>query len=154
MPFFRTAFSHIQCYHPKEVSMPEFHINTSAREEFFEITDRVQSFVSDNGWRDGVLFLFCLHTTAGLTVNEAADPSVVRDILACLSRLVPRRGDYKHMEGNSDAHIKSSLMGPGLQVIVKDGRIRLGTWQGIFLTEFDGPRKRTLELTWVKDREV
>jgi secondary thiamine-phosphate synthase enzyme len=133
--------------------MPELSVNTSAREEFFDITGKVQSLVRENGWGDGVLFLFCLHTTAGLTVNEAADPSVARDILSSLGRLIPRQGDYRHMEGNSDAHIKSSLMGPGLQIIVKEGRLRLGTWQGIFLTEFDGPRKRTVRLQWIGKRE-
>jgi secondary thiamine-phosphate synthase enzyme len=133
--------------------MPELSVNTAAREEFFDITDKVQSLVRENGWGDGVLFLFCMHTTAGLTVNEAADPSVARDILSSLGRLIPRTGDYRHREGNSDAHIKTSLMGPGLQIIVKEGRLGLGTWQGIFLTEFDGPRKRTVRLQWIGSRE-
>jgi rSAM/selenodomain-associated transferase 1/secondary thiamine-phosphate synthase enzyme len=129
--------------------MSELKISTSAREEFVDITSRVQSLVSEQGWRDGVLHLFCLHTTAGLTINEAADPSVARDLLTTLSRLVPRKGDYRHMEGNSDAHIKASLMGPGVQVLVRGGRLKLGTWQGIFFTEFDGPRQRTLALHWL-----
>jgi secondary thiamine-phosphate synthase enzyme len=129
--------------------MPELSVSSSTREEFVEITGRVQSLIGENGWTNGTLFLFCLHTTAGLTINENADPSVVRDMLTTLGRLVPRQGDYRHSEGNSDAHIKSSLMGNGLHVLVKDGRIRLGTWQGIFLTEFDGPRRRSVALQWM-----
>jgi secondary thiamine-phosphate synthase enzyme len=128
--------------------MNRLQVNSSTREAFVDITSRVQALLQENGLSDGVLTLSSLHTTAALTVNEAADPSVPRDILAALRRLVPREGDYTHSEGNSDAHVKTSLMGTTLQVIVREGRLRLGTWQGIFLTEFDGPRKRTIEVHW------
>jgi secondary thiamine-phosphate synthase enzyme len=113
------------------------------------ITGKVESLVRENGWRDGALVLFSAHTTCGLTVNEAADPDVVRDILAGLARLVPLRGDYRHAEGNSDAHIKTSLMGPSLTLIVEGGRLQLGTWQGVFLCEFDGPRPRKVWARWL-----
>lgn len=97
-----------------------------------------------------MLTLFCLHTTAGLTVNEAADPSVVEDTLSVLRELIPHKADYRHQEGNSDAHVKSSLMSPSLQVIVGQGKLRLGTWQGIFFTEFDGPRTRAVLVKWIE----
>ena len=120
--------------------MESLTIKTSRREELLAVTGQLQELVTRNGWQDGVLFLHCPHTTAGLTVNENADPDVVRDILATLRRLVPERGDYHHAEGNSDAHLKASCMGPGLSLFVEQGKIRLGTWQGVFFCEFDGPR--------------
>lgn len=129
--------------------METLSLKTSRREEFLAITGTLQELVTRNGWRDGVLYLHCPHTTAGLTINENADPDVVRDMLAALSRLVPEKGDYRHAEGNSDAHVKASLMGPGLSLLVSDGRIRLGTWQGVFFCEFDGPRSRQLFVKWM-----
>lgn len=122
---------------------------TGSRQQMLSITDRVQALVTDQGWRDGVLVLFCPHTTAALTVNEDADPTVTRDILTHLAAAIPHRGDYRHAEGNSDAHIKTALVGPSLSLIVADGRVQLGTWQGIFLCEFDGPRQRTLWAQWL-----
>lgn len=124
-------------------------VKTSRREDLVAITAQLQDMVAVNGWQSGMLFLHCPHTTAGLTVNENADPDVVRDVLATLSRLVPKEGDYRHSEGNSDAHVKASCMGPGLSLIVEGGRIRLGTWQGVFFCEFDGPRNRQLWAQWV-----
>lgn len=124
-------------------------VKTSRREDLVAITAQLQDMVAVNGWQSGMLFLHCPHTTAGLTVNENADPDVVRDVLATLSRLVPKDGDYRHSEGNSDAHVKASCMGPGLSLIVEGGRIRLGTWQGVFFCEFDGPRNRQLWAQWV-----
>jgi len=124
-------------------------IKTSTREELVNITSGVQKIVHEKGWRDGALILWCPHTTGAVTINEAADPSVVRDIVVNLRKLIPLRGDYKHLEGNSDAHIKSSLVGPSLTVIVDRGRIALGTWQGIFFCEFDGPRSRKLWMQWI-----
>ncbi len=124
-------------------------VKTTKREQFLDITREVQEYLSSNKMQSGVLTLYCSHTTAGLTINEGADPSVVRDILVNLERLIPRNGDYQHMEGNSDAHIKSSLMGPSLQIIVEDGRPALGTWQKIFFTEFDGPRSRKVWVKWI-----
>lgn len=124
-------------------------VKTARREDLVAITAQLQDMVAVNGWQSGMLFLHCPHTTAGLTVNENADPDVVRDVLATLARLVPKDGDYRHSEGNSDAHVKASCMGPGLSLIVEGGRIRLGTWQGVFFCEFDGPRNRQLWVQWM-----
>ncbi len=122
---------------------------TSKREELVDITSMVQEEVNKKGWDSGILFLYCPHTTAAITINESADPSVAKDIVNTLSRLIPRRGDYLHTEGNSDAHIKSSLIGCSEHVIVEGGRLVLGTWQGIFFAEFDGPRNRKVYLKWI-----
>ncbi|MEN6372586.1 MAG: secondary thiamine-phosphate synthase enzyme YjbQ [Armatimonadota bacterium] len=127
--------------------MTGFTVKTSRRVEFIDITDQVAQAIRESGVTGGVATVFVPHTTAGVTINENADPSVVRDILAALDRLVPADGDYTHSEGNSDAHIKSSMMGFSLQIIVENGRPALGTWQGIYFTEFDGPRSRKV---WVK----
>jgi len=124
-------------------------IKTGRREQMVAVTGTLQELVNANGWRDGVLFLHCPHTTAGLTVNENADPDVVRDVLATLARLVPERGDYRHAEGNSDAHVKASCMGPGLTLIVEAGELQLGAWQGVFFCEFDGPRTRQVWVQWI-----
>ncbi len=123
---------------------------TSKREELVDITSMVQEEVNKKGWDSGILFLYCPHTTAAITINESADPSVAKDIVNTLSRLIPRRGDYLHTEGNSDAHIKSSLIGCSEHVIVEGGRLVLGTWQGIFFAEFDGPRNRKVYLKWIR----
>ena len=124
-------------------------VSTSKREELVNITGGVQKLVTDKGWEDGALLLFCAHTTGAITINEAADPSVVRDIVVNLAKLVPHRGDYRHMEGNSDAHIKSSMFGPDQMLIVENGRLQLGTWQGVFFCEFDGPRSRKVWVKWL-----
>ena len=129
--------------------MQALHVQTSKREEFVDITAQVLDLVASKGWQEGVLVLYCPHTTAGVTINESADPSVVRDMLVHLGQAVPKQGDYRHMEGNSDAHIKSSLIGCSETVIVNQGQILLGTWQGIFFTEFDGPRSRRLMVQWM-----
>lgn len=124
-------------------------IRTGAREEFVSIGQQLKDAVAENGWRDGALALFCPHTTAALTVNENADPSVASDIVRALGRLAPRSGDYRHAEGNSDAHIKTVLTGPSLLVLVSGGQIQLGNWQGVFLCEYDGPRTRRVWLMWL-----
>jgi secondary thiamine-phosphate synthase enzyme len=129
--------------------MHEIIVPTPKREAMMDITTQVQDFVRSNECHNGMLVLFCPHTTAGLTINESADPSVARDILATLHRLVPRQGEYQHAEGNSDAHVKASLMGADVRLLVENGRLLLGTWQGIFLTEFDGPRTRKLWVQWM-----
>ena len=118
----------------------QFTVETTRRNEFIDITARVEEAV--RGLEEGVATIFVPHTTAGVTINENADPSVARDILRKLGDLIPQRDHYDHAEGNSDAHLKASLIGPSLQVIVKDGRLLLGTWQGIYFCEFDGPRTR------------
>jgi secondary thiamine-phosphate synthase enzyme len=121
-----------------------FEVGTSGRACFVNITGKVEDAVARSGVKDGVVTVFIPHTTAGITINEAADPAVVRDILNALDELVPRNRRYTHAEGNSDAHIKASLMGSSVNVPVSNGRLALGTWQGIFLCEFDGPRHRSV----------
>ncbi len=124
-------------------------LHTTTREQMLDITSAIRKLVSTRGWRDGALLLFCPHTTGALTVNEAADPDVARDMTVNMGRLVPRHGDYRHAEGNSDAHIKTSLFGPSLMLIVDGGEVRLGTWQGIYFCEWDGPRSRKLWAQWL-----
>ncbi len=129
--------------------MEEITVCTRGREEMSPITAEVREAIERKGWKTGAVLLFCPHTTAGLTVNEGADPDVARDMLACLRRLVPRAGDYRHGEGNSDAHVKTTLCGPSLMLIVENGSLRLGTWQQVYLAEFDGPRQRKVWLRWL-----
>ena len=116
-------------------------VRTGKKEEFIDITADVQKTIGRLKIKDGVSTVFTPHTTAAVTINENADPSVVRDMLSGLGRIVPETG-YDHSEGNSPAHIKSSIIGCSVQVIVEDGRLLLGTWQGIYFCEFDGPRTR------------
>lgn len=120
----------------------EIEVTTKKRVEWPEITEQVMAIVAQSGVQDGACRIFIPHTTAGVTINENADPDVVRDILAGLARLVPQNGDYTHGEGNSDAHLKASLMGYSCLVPIRHGRLAMGTWQGIYLCEFDGPRRR------------
>ncbi len=115
-------------------------IHTSRRNEFIDITAQIQDLVE--GVSEGVVTVFVPHTTTAVTINENADPAVPRDILKKLEELIPQQGNYSHMEGNSDAHIKASLFGSSVRVIIKDGQLLLGTWQAIFFCEFDGPRTR------------
>ena len=123
-------------------------IRSREREELVEFTDEVRRRLKESGARGGVCVLFVRHTTAGLTVNENADPDVPRDMLHCLRTLIPQHGmGFKHGEQNSDAHIKASLVGPSVTVPFADGRLLLGRWQGIFLCEFDGPRRRSVYVT-------
>ncbi len=118
----------------------QFTIQTSRRNEFIDITAHIQGLVGDIS--EGVATVFVPHTTTGITINENADPAVPRDILKKLAELIPQQDNYSHMEGNSDAHIKASLFGSSVRVIIKDGQLLLGTWQAIFFCEFDGPRAR------------
>jgi len=111
-----------------------------------DLTSEIQRLVTGSGVDRGFCYLFNPHTTAALTINENADPDVMRDILAGLDRTIPWKADYRHGEGNSAAHIKASLFGPSLQIMVEHGRLVLGTWQGIYFCEFDGPRQRHLEV--------
>lgn len=119
--------------------------------QFVDITGRVRKAIRENGWSTGLLTLYCPHTTAAVTINENADPSVQSDIIDTLSKLIPHRGGYSHTEGNADAHIKSSLVGCSERVIVQGGDPVLGTWQGIFFCEFDGPRQRRVHLHFQSD---
>ncbi len=127
--------------------METLSIQTGERETMVDITNSVRKLAREKGWKDGVILLYCPHTTGAVTVNEGADPDVARDIVVNMRKLVPRTGDYRHMEGNSDAHIKSSTFGCDQLVIVEGGDVRLGTWQKIYFCEFDGPRSRNL---WVQ----
>jgi secondary thiamine-phosphate synthase enzyme len=120
-------------------------VSSKSREEFIDITDSVQRIVTKSGVSEGLCVVYVPHTTAGLTINENADPSVSSDILRMLSRLVPRNDPkYRHTEGNSDGHIKSTLVGFSHVIPVAGSSLTLGTWQGIFFCEFDGPRRRSV----------
>jgi len=122
----------------------DFHISTRNRNEFVDITGQVGAVVDKAGVKEGDAIVYCPHTTAGITVNENADPSVIHDILLTLEELIPHlRAGYRHDEGNSDSHCKSSLVGCSKQFMIREGRLVLGTWQGIFFCEFDGPRSRS-----------
>ncbi len=121
----------------------QFGVRSRSREQMIDITGEVNSLIGQSGIREGVVLVYCPHTTAGITINENADPDVVSDILMMLSKLVPSNmSGYRHSEGNSDAHIKSSIVGCSEQLLVKGGSLELGTWQGVYFCEFDGPRSR------------
>ncbi len=120
----------------------EIEVRTSRREEFIDITRKVEDVVAASGVEEGVCYVYVPHTTAGVFINEHADPSVALDIKDTLARLVPPGAGYRHLEGNADAHIKATLVGTSQAVLVRGGRLLLGTWQGIFFAEFDGPRSR------------
>jgi secondary thiamine-phosphate synthase enzyme len=121
-------------------------VKSKSRVEFIDVTGMVQETVKEAGVQDGICYLYVPHTTAGITINEGADPSVQRDIQNTLSRLVPQDVNYFHREGNADAHIKSTLVGTSVHVIVDGGKLLLGTWQSIFFCEFDGPRHRRIAI--------
>jgi secondary thiamine-phosphate synthase enzyme len=129
--------------------METLQVRSTARVQFLDMTTPIREVISRSGIRDGIAVVYVPHTTAGVTINEAADPSVVQDITETLAKLVPYRGSYGHAEGNSDAHIKASLMGSSVHLIVSDGAPVLGTWQGIFFCEFDGPRTRKINVSVV-----
>ncbi|MGQ9630232.1 MAG: secondary thiamine-phosphate synthase enzyme YjbQ [bacterium] len=120
----------------------EIDVRSRERSEMIDITPRIEEIVARSGVEEGVCYVFVPHTTAGITINENADPSVKSDILMELDKIVPWRGGYSHSEGNSAAHIKASIVGSSETVFVEGGRLVLGTWQGVFLCEFDGPRSR------------
>lgn len=117
-------------------------IQTNEREELVDFTGQIQDRIDEAGVSDGVIHLWSLHTTCAITVNEGADPSVRRDIVVNLRRIFPRDADYRHAEGNSDSHLKTLMTGPGETLLIEDGRLVLGTWQKVFLAEWDGPRSR------------
>jgi secondary thiamine-phosphate synthase enzyme len=127
--------------------MEAFTIQTRKRNELLDITSQVREIVRQRKVRDGLCVVYCPHTTAAITINENADPDVGHDILACLDRLVPQnQPDFRHAEDNSDSHIKASLVGPSVTVLIDGGDLVLGRWQGIFFCEFDGPRSRTVQV--------
>ena len=123
------------------MSLKEIHIKSNSRTEMLEITETVSSFVSDN-LKEGIVTIYCPHTTAGITINENADPSVKSDMTKSLNKLIPFKDNYSHLEGNSDAHIKASLTGLSVTVPVNNGKMVLGIWQGLYFCEYDGPRNR------------
>lgn len=125
----------------------EIRLQTKKQEEFIPITKTIRDVVKNSGTKDGIAIIQIPHTTAGITINESADPDVVNDIARMLNVMVPNRFDYLHQEGNSPAHIKASLLGSSVLLIIKEGDLMLGTWQGVFFCEFDGPRSRKI---WVK----
>jgi secondary thiamine-phosphate synthase enzyme len=124
-------------------------VKSKSRIELIDITEMVQDVIKEAGIVKGVCFLFVPHTTAGITINEGADPSVQRDIVNSLNRLIPHEMSYFHREGNADAHIKSTLVGTSAHVIVEEGKLLLGTWQSIFFCEFDGPRHRRVAIKFI-----
>jgi secondary thiamine-phosphate synthase enzyme len=124
-------------------------VKSKSRIEFIDITEMVQEVVKEAGVEKGICYLYVPHTTAGITINEGADPSVQRDIQSTLSRLVPHEMNYFHREGNADAHIKSTIVGISVNVIIDEGKLLLGTWQSIFFCEFDGPRHRRIAIKFI-----
>lgn len=130
--------------------MNTFTIKTNSKTQWIDITDQVQEQVAASDIKDGIAYVYVPHTTAGVTINEHADPAVARDINNTLNELVPENGRYAHAEGNSPGHIKASLMGSSQAVFVEEGRLQLGTWQGIFFCEFDGPRQRQVQVKVIK----
>jgi secondary thiamine-phosphate synthase enzyme len=119
-------------------------IKTNKRIEAIEINNQINEIISKSNFSSGLCIVYSPHTTSGIMINESYDPAVIEDINSFLSKLIPHHGNYSHNEGNSDAHIKSSLIGPSKNVLVENGKLVLGTWQGIFFMEFDGPRSRTV----------
>lgn len=120
----------------------EFKISTTKSQQFVDITYCINQTLEKTHIKDGIVVIYCPHTTAGITINENADPDVVRDIISALNKVFPVEGDYRHMEGNSHAHLKSSYMGAEKIVIINEGKPLLGTWQSLYFCEFDGPRIR------------
>jgi secondary thiamine-phosphate synthase enzyme len=127
--------------------MIELPVKTDRREQLLDITSRLQQLVNETGVTSGLLTVFIPHTTAAVTINENADPDVARDILYKLNKEIPQQDGYHHAEGNSDSHLKASLFGSSETIIIENGRLCLGTWQGVYFCEFDGPRSRK---AWVK----
>jgi len=126
--------------------MEVLEVRSESREEMVDITRSVERAIAESGVREGAAILWSMHTTAGLTVNESADPDVARDIGDWMEEAAPAGAGYRHREGNADSHIKTTLVGPGLTLIVSDGEPVLGTWQGVFLCEYDGPRARRVAI--------
>lgn len=117
-------------------------VQSQSKEEFIDITGKAREFAASSGASNGLLLIYVPHTTAAMTVNENADPSVKKDVISTLKKIIPDSLPYSHLEGNSPAHIKASLVGSSVSLIVEEGELALGTWQGIFFCEFDGPRRR------------
>lgn len=128
-----------------------YQVSTSRKQEFVNIDEHIYDALSQSGVQSGLLVVFCPHTTAGITINENADPDVTRDLELGLNKTFPNDPDYVHFEGNSDGHMKSSLVGASETLIIKDGQPIFGTWQSIYFSEFDGPRNRTVYIKLIED---
>ena len=133
------------------MAMRELSISSTKRNQMIDITDKIQGILNDEKIQSGCVTIYVLHTTAAITINEGADPDVQRDIISTLGKLIPENGNFLHGEGNSDAHIKASLLGPSVNVIIENSRLVLGTWQHIFFYEGDGPRNRKIFVKIIKD---
>ena len=133
--------------------MKIINIKSVQRVEFIDITGEIEKIIYSSGALNGLVCLFVPHTTAALTLNENADPSVKNDIKNKLESMIPRNDNYAHSEGNSDSHLKASIFGPSLTLIISKGSLVLGTWQGIYFCEFDGPRNRKLYIRIIKDND-
>ena len=129
-------------------------VKTRERTELVDITSEVDQLVEKSGVDQGLCMLYVPHTTAGVTINESADPSVKSDILMVLNQMVPWEANYGHLEGNSPAHVKSTLVGPSELIAIEKGRLVLGTWQGVFFCEFDGPRNRKMHVRIIEERFI
>jgi secondary thiamine-phosphate synthase enzyme len=127
-------------------------VTTSNRDDWIDITGQITDIIRNSNWQNGVLTVFVPHTTAAVTINENADPDVQKDLISILDRLIPWNGPYRHQEGNSAAHLKASLMGASETIIVAEGELMRGTWQGIYLCEFDGPRRRSVWISFTPDQ--
>jgi len=136
----------VNLYQVEATEMETIQIKTPAHSSAVDITDAVSAKLKENGIQNGICLIYVPHTTAGVIINEGADPDVIDDVLNTLDKMVPWRGGYRHNEGNSAAHIKSILTGGSVQVIIESGRLVLGTWEKIFLCEFDGPRTRKVHI--------
>jgi secondary thiamine-phosphate synthase enzyme len=132
--------------------LSQFHVQTRSRNEWRCITDDIERIVRESGIGEGICVVFVPHTTAAVTINENADPDVPRDMVLALNTIAPDLDAFRHSEGNSSAHAKTALVGPSVSIIVHKGRLLLGTWQGIWFTEFDGPRTRTVYVRVLGDR--
>jgi secondary thiamine-phosphate synthase enzyme len=133
------------------MAMRELSISSTKRNQMIDITDKIQGILNDEKIQSGCVTIYVPHTTAAITINEGADPDVQRDIISTLGKLIPENGNFLHGEGNSDAHIKASLLGSSVNVIIENSRLVLGTWQHIFFYEGDGPRNRKIFVKIIKD---
>ncbi|KAF2957041.1 secondary thiamine-phosphate synthase enzyme YjbQ [Marinitoga sp. 38H-ov] len=132
--------------------LKEFTLNTSSRSEFIDITNEIRNFIKESKINNGIAIIHIPHTTAGVTINENADPSVKNDMKQFLNKLIPEEPYFNHFEGNSDSHIKSTLVGPSLTLIIENNDILLGTWQCVYFCEFDGPRRRKFYVKIFRDK--
>jgi secondary thiamine-phosphate synthase enzyme len=149
-----SPYEDIKRVYSMKYPMKSFTVQSQQRNEMIDITDTVKSCIKENGIINGIAIVYVPHTTAGVTINEGADPDVQRDIITALNRLIPENGDYHHAEGNSDAHIKASLLGSSVTIIVDNGNLVLGTWQHVFFYEGDGSRKRTVYIEMIAKEKI